>query len=313
MECQPFNKGKPTDLCRFPFSLLWMMFVLLPYVQLAQAPSPASPQNPSPMVDFTRPHRRIPKQEVPGKHFPLKTGTLYLSPTFHLQRRVPLLIHFHGAPWLLEHSVKEVWPQAALVTVQLGSGSGIYAKSFDDPSSLRVLEEEVREKFKETFQKDVQWGPVILTSFSAGYGAIRSILEQPENYSQIDAIFLADSLHTSYVPEGTPGKLEESLLRIFVRFAEDAARKQKVMWVTHSEVFPGTFASTTETSDYLLAQLNAKRTPVLHPGPIGMQQLSVVKRGGFQLMGYAGNSAPDHMDHLYGMEDWLKKFKRYVK
>ena len=34
---------------------------------------------------------------------------------------------------------------------------------------------------------------------------------------------------------------------MFIRFAGDAAAGKKRMLVTHSEVFPGTFASTTET------------------------------------------------------------------
>jgi hypothetical protein len=32
-----------------------------------------------------------------------------------------------------------------------------------------------------------------------------------------------------------------------------------------------------------------------------MQQLSETARGQFRIVGYAGNSAPDHMDHLYAL------------
>lgn len=35
------------------------------------------------------------------------------------------------------------------------------------------------------------------------------------------------------------------------------------MLITHSEIFPGTFASTTETAGYLPDQLGTKRTPAL--------------------------------------------------
>jgi hypothetical protein len=38
-------------------------------------------------------------------------------------------------------------------------------------------------------------------------------------------------------------------------------RPQRVM-VTHSEIFPGTYASTTETANYLLQQLHLARRPV---------------------------------------------------
>jgi hypothetical protein len=55
----------------------------------------------------------------------------------------------------------------------------------------------------------------------------------------------------------------------------------------------------------VLAQLNLKRRADLRQGPIGMQQLSAVNAGGFHLRGYAGNSAPDHIDFLYGMPAWF--------
>jgi hypothetical protein len=36
-----------------------------------------------------------------------------------------------------------------------------------------------------------------------------------------------------------------------------------------------------------------------------MQQLSAVDAGGFHLRGYAGNSAPDHIDFLHAMPAWF--------
>jgi hypothetical protein len=82
------------------------------------------------------------------------------------------------------------------------------------------------------------------------------------------------------------------------------------MLITHSEVYPGTFPSTTETTDWLLKQLKLKRMPVLRWGPVGMQQLSDARRGRLVVMGFAGNSAPDHVDHLHGMSAWLRALRR---
>jgi hypothetical protein len=83
-----------------------------------------------------------------------------------------------------------------------------------------------------------------------------------------------------------------------------AGRKRFLL--THSEIFPGTYASTTETADFLLKQLGVKRRPILKWGPMGLQQLSEARRGKFLLMGYAGNSAPDHVDQLHSLPAWLK-------
>jgi hypothetical protein len=39
-----------------------------------------------------------------------------------------------------------------------------------------------------------------------------------------------------------------------------------------------------------------------------MQQLSASGRGGLQVIGFAGNSAPDHLDHLYALGDWFARW-----
>jgi hypothetical protein len=93
----------------------------------------------------------------------------------------------------------------------------------------------------------------------------------------------------------------------FVRFAREAAGAGKRSFViTHSEIFPGTYASTTECVDHLIGTLGLKRKPELKNGPMGMQQLSVVNVKGIHIRGYAGNTAPDHIDHLHAMSEWFK-------
>lgn len=81
------------------------------------------------------------------------------------------------------------------------------------------------------------------------------------------------------------------------------------MIITHSEIYPGTFASTTETADWLLAQLGLRRHAVVKWGPMATQQLSEVRAGKFLLIGYAGNSAPDHVDQLHSLPEYLRWFK----
>ena len=75
---------------------------------------------------------------------------------------------------------------------------------------------------------------------------------------------------------------------------------------------PGTYASTTECADYLLAQLKLKRLPTPNagypkpvPGPMGMLQLTAASKRGFHVRGYAGNTAPDHIDFLHAMPAWF--------
>jgi hypothetical protein len=125
---------------------------------------------------------------------------------------------------------------------------------------------------------------------------------------------LLDGMHTSYVPDATPiasgGTLDTTNLVAFASFARAAVRGQKRFIVTHSEIFPGTFASTTETADWLLDALGLRSRPVLRWGPGGLQQLSEAHAGNFELLGFAGNSAPDHIDQLHAMPELLARLLR---
>ncbi len=147
--------------------------------------------------------------------------------------------------------------------------------------------------------------------FSAGHGAIRAILREPRHFERVNAVLLLDGLHTSYLPERTVladgGVLDPSNLASLADFARAAARGEKRFVVTHSEIFPGTFASTTETADWLLEELGLSRIAVLRWGPRGMQQLSETSKGRFEVLGFAGNSAPDHIDHLHGLPEFLSR------
>ena len=138
---------------------------------------------------------------------------------------------------------------------------------------------------------------------------MRAILREPRHFARVDAVLLLDGMHTSYVPDGVVlaagGALDTTNLVAFADFARAAVRGEKRFLITHSEIFPGTFASTTETADWLLRTLGLRRTPVLRWGPRGMQQLSEVRAGRFELFSFAGNTGPDHIDHLHAMPEFL--------
>ncbi|HEV8146416.1 MAG TPA: hypothetical protein VGP79_08550, partial [Bryobacteraceae bacterium] len=59
----------------------------------------------------------------------------------------------------------------------------------------------------------------------------------------------------------------------------------------------------------LLSALHLKRVPLLRWGPMRTQQLSEARAGGFRLIGYAGNSAPDHVDQLHSLAEYLEWLK----
>ncbi len=260
------------------------------------------------MVDHTRPHPRITQTETPGRRVDLKSlkgATLFISPRVEPNDRVPLLIHFHGASWLVEQHVARYLPRAALITVNLGAGSSAYRRPFEQAETFQNLLSEAAE----TLGAKRGWASITLSGFSAGYGAVREILRRPEYFALVNNVLLLDGMHASYSPEGKlladGGTIQASDIDVFVNFARAAVAGRKTFVVTHSEIFPGAYASTTECADYLLSQLSLKRHPQLVNAPMGMQQLSAVDAGGFHLRGNAGNSAPDHLDFLHAMPAWF--------
>jgi hypothetical protein len=259
------------------------------------------PQNPSPMVEHTRTHPRLKEQSPPGHREKLALGTLFLPAGMKTGKGAAILFFFHGGTWLPE--VAAARNKVAVVTVQAGSGSAAYVRLFDDASRFPAL-------LKETESKaGMRFGRVMLGGWSAGCGAIRQILKAPDSYARVDAALMIDGIHSDYV-DGTPGPLESKIggenLEIWQQLARDAMAGRKRVMVTHSEIFPGTYASTTETADHLLQQLHVARRPVLKWGPMGMQQLSEARAGQFLLVGYAGNSGPDHVDQLHSLPVFLK-------
>lgn len=288
-----------------PVIVFIAIFTFVQFRCLAQQPTP---QVPSPMVEHTRPHTRIPRDSVPGRRVDLqslKGARFFIGPRVNVSKPVPLLIHFHGAPWLVERHVATHLPHAALITVQLGAGSSVYRRPFEHTDTFREM---LREASDELHLKR-GWASITLSGFSAGYGAVREILRSPEYFAQVNNVLLLDGMHTSYVPEGKPpadgGAIDPAGLDSFLTFARAALRGKKNFVVTHSEIFPGTYASTTECADYLLSQMGLQSRAQLREGPIGMQQLSAVDERGFHVRGYAGNSAPDHVDFLHAMPAWF--------
>ena len=257
------------------------------------------PQNPSPMTDSTREHVRVEGKAAAGIHHNLSVGTL-LVPYGRLATR-PLVVHFHGEGNLVETVVHRWRETAAVISVIAGGGSDVYAAAIGSGEKFRELLAEGQQKCRCVFR------PIYLTSFSAGYGAVREILRDPLSVKRVDGVVLADSLHAGYETGDKPGPVISADLDSLFDFAKLAAKGSKRMLVTHSEVFPGTFASTTETADYLLTQLHLKRKAILRWGVLGMQQLSEARAGNFQLLGFAGNTAPDHIDHFHAIFDWLKR------
>lgn len=283
--------------------------LLLIGLHLSIAIKAQSPQNPSPMVEHLRDHPRLAKINPPGKRENLSLGRLFIPEKLVQDKSktpIPLVIAFHCSDWIPELAVSGLADPLPCITMQLGSGSSRYSKPFVDDQKLlgKLLSES--EKFLDRPISDL-----ILVGWSAGYGSIRELIRDQNYEPKIKSVLLLDGLHTGYIG-GKPGpmesKLEEDPLKPFLAFAQKALKGEKQFYYLHTEIFPGTFASTTETADWLINQLNLKRQAVLKWGPMRTQHLAETVKGGLRIDAFAGNSAPDHVDLLHALPAILKKF-----
>lgn len=249
----------------------------------------------------------------PAEHrIGLATGTLIfpesLSPDD--DNRIHVLMTLH----CFERGVQEFheWgaPHWALVAVHNPGFSSVYRRLFERPQLFLELLQETRRHLQEhTSDEAVQPGTVWIAAFSAGYAGIREILADEACYEAVDGIMLLDCPHTGYTDEQ---KVVPRQMQHFLRFARDAVAGDKRFLMTHSEIVPGSYASTTECADYLLEHLGLDRAPMSGRNSEDMQALTRAGEGQFRIYGFAGDQAPHHMQHLYSLDQWLRDDWRWT-
>ena len=153
----------------------------------------------------------------------------------------------------------------------------------------------------------IPWGRIWLSSFSAGYGAVREILKDPTQFKRIEAIVAADSIYAS-LEEDLPGRRPRGTqMRDFRRFATLAAAGQRTFVVTHSAV-ETPYASTVDTANDLLRVVGIEREQVEEGRPLPLQLVTQARRGNFYVFGYAGDQGEDHLEHLRQIGRWWSCF-----
>ena len=227
----------------------------------------------------------------------LERGVLFVPQALDGKSDAPLLVFMHGGNWIPE--VAAARTGRAVLHWQANGG---YATPFEQQGAFEKWTDEAADR------AGMKWSRIELGGWSAGCGGIRQILRHDSARQFVARVLMIDGVHAPYT-NGKPGPLESELdtakLDGIAAFARSAIAGEKRLLILHTEIFPGTFASTTETADWLLRELRVPRTAVLKWGPLRTQQLSEAGAGGFDLLGFAGNSAPDHVDLLHALPAWL--------
>ncbi len=214
-----------------------------------------------------------------------------------------VMFHFHG-----HEAVRKEWVTvmdgAVLASVDLGIGSGAYENAFVSPTAfegyLRSVESAVSRRTNNTRAHATHIG---LSAWSAGYGAVQKILEQPLG-RRVDAVVLLDALHAGYVD----GHVNGLQIASVVDFAKRAATGQGFFFFSHSSIIPPGYASTTETAHWLIWSVGGKplRARRRTAEVMGLDLISRFDREGFHERGYSGNDKMDHCAHIGLYRDVLQ-------
>lgn len=205
-----------------------------------------------------------------------------------------LVFHLHSASWAAENQVYRAQANVILFNIHLGAFSSPYQNYFLNQNNFQAIIDTISAELE---RRQILTNPtlqyLIVTSFSAGYAGVREMLKQNIYYDQIKAIHLADGLHAT-----SNASIMETQMQDFVRFARDARDQKKIMRMTHSSIPTPGYESTTSTANYIIDHIGSARLPVAVEDEIGTMN-SRCDSGYFYLRGYEGETAEDHMKHLY--------------
>lgn len=219
---------------------------------------------------------------------------------------VDVLIHFHGDFAAVNNNAKYAGLNAVVVNVTYSGLSSAYQTPFSNASLFGNIMTDALAKLRAQpdFADNVNFGNRAISSFSAGYAAVREILKQQSYFDQIDGIHLADSLYASFTSSTNTTPLASQMVD-FKRFALAASQGNKTMLLSHSQVPTFTYANTAETADNLTQHVGANWQTYNAVGLGNMQFYRRMLMGDLSIYGATGTDAAAHTIHLQSMGQFL--------
>ncbi len=213
----------------------------------------------------------------------------FIAPRQHptdAQGEFDLVVHFHGQRPARKEVVR-TGEDLVFMGVSLGIGKA-YGPPFQDGALFAQLVSGVERKLSQRTGRPARVRRLALSGWSRGFEAIGEILQQPLG-AKVDAVILLDSFHGSR-------DLAQRTKRLapFVEFARAAARNEHLMFISYSSIPTKDYASTTETTRWLVAELGGEPTRARRIDPLGLELIEFFSRGSFHARGYAGNGKLDH-------------------
>ena len=247
-------------------------------------------------------------------------GVLYTPESFgSSDGDYDLVIHFHGNVKVVVENAVAAKLNAAIAVINLGVGSIHYENAYAVPGTYEDLLNHVQAAMKRRGLATPRLRRVALSSWSAGYGAISSILAQRRGTDPLDGLLVLDGIHVGFTP-GRNQEVERRKIAVFEQAAIAAASGDFLFSITYSEIEPAGYAGSQRTAEHLLQVARKDREvetlPVVVPeyrklssmrGAVAKEDIQRLEPmdnravGDFHIRGYKGNTAGHHMAHLFQM------------
>jgi hypothetical protein len=246
-----------------------------------------------------------------GRSFTLSDPAwkVFIPSTYQSRGNVAdLLVHFHGDPQTYWNNAKYANLNTVIVTVNYSGLSSAYSTPFSNTALFQTLMDETLTKVRaqSDFSDTLQWDKIGVSSFSAGYGAVREILKQPTYRNDIDSLLALDSLYASFTSSTDHTPLD-SQMADYRTYASLAAAGSKQFIFSHSQVPTYTYCETRECADDLMAWVGATAVADNSTGLGTLGFYRHAKKGNFEVWGATGSDGDSHLEHLQYSGQFLQE------
>ncbi|MBL8048058.1 MAG: hypothetical protein JNJ45_05195 [Chthonomonas sp.] len=249
-----------------------------------------------------------PTEITGGKVTELNVGdlkaTLFVPDGYRAPRKPEVWIHFHSAPWFVVSEYQRAKWRTPVVICNFGQGSTVYGKPFTEIGSFRAWREQIDAALGKPTQ---QWG---ITSFSAGFGAVRNLIQDPALASQLKTVILADSLYGSLDPAvTTERKPLPAHLSIWDPIVQPAIAGKMTVIMTTTQITPETYAGTWEVARGLVE----KSGGTMREETASTEEFALLRtyqKGRWFVWSYNGITPMAHMTHPRHLAELLIESQR---
>lgn len=171
---------------------------------------------------------------------------------------------------------------AIVVTADAGgAGGGPSNQAYGRADFVNRVVASILEQLKSKLgRSDIKLGKLGLAGWSGGYAPIHSILAQTNSLvKQPDYVGIFDGMH-----HGARGRPNDTAMETYLDVAQNAAKGGTEFVVTHTAVDPGSYASSTDTANWLVQKMQMQRQPVTNWTGSGVQPASVAQSGNFRVV-----------------------------